>query len=145
MDDQSAKDIEKQNKRYLKRYRNNIECISRLEAKRDDLEYKLKSLRSANISGMPRGGIPVTEADMIADKADLEARIVRLTAKGRILKSEVCAVIDTLEDPRHCEVLESFYIECLSMDEIAQKMNYTERHIHALFQEAISFISISLQ
>lgn len=145
MNDQSAKDIEKQKKRYLKRYRNNIACIKRLEAKRDDLEYKLNSLRSANISGMPRGGIPVTEADMIVDKADLEARIERLTAKGRRLKNDVYAAIDTLEDPRHCEVLESFYIECLSMDEIAEKMNYTERHIHALFQEAISFTSISLQ
>jgi predicted DNA-binding protein YlxM (UPF0122 family) len=145
MDDQSAQDIEREKKRYLKRYRKNLACIRRLESKLDNLESKLKSIRSASLSGMPRGGIPVTDADLIADKVDLEARIERLKAKSRDLKNSVYEAIDTLEDPRYCEVLEAYFIDCLSIEEIAEEMAYTERHVYTLYKEAISLISLPPQ
>lgn len=145
MDDQSIQDIENRKKRYLKRYRKNLACISRLEAKLDALEMKLKTIRSSNLSGMPRGGVPVTMEDLIADKMDLEDRIKRLKAKSRNLKKSVYEEIDTLEDPRYCEVLEAYFVDCLSIEEIAERMSYTERHVYALYKEAIRLLSVSSQ
>ena len=70
MENQEIQEIESK-KRFLKRYRKNYNCIVRLEEKLALLDVKLNSVRSPNLSGMPRGGVPVTAADLVADKIDL--------------------------------------------------------------------------
>lgn len=145
MVDQSIQEVEKQKKRYLKRYRKNIACIKRLEAKLANLDERLTAIRSPNLSGMPRGGVPISKEDLISDKLDLEERISRLKAKSRDLKKSVCELIDTLEDPRYCEILEAHFIEGLSFEDIADDMGYTERRIYALYAEAISLLSLAEQ
>jgi predicted DNA-binding protein YlxM (UPF0122 family) len=145
VENQNVLDIEKRKKRYLKRYRKNVACIARLEAKLDILDAKIKTIRSPNLSGMPRGGATITMEDLVADKVDLEDRIKRLKAKSRGLKNSVCEEIDTLEDARYCDVLEAYFIDCLSMSEIADELGYTERHVYTLYKEAISLLSVSSQ
>ena len=119
MEDQQSREHDK--KRYLKRYRNNLSCIDRLEEKLNLLEVRLSSSRSPNLSGMPRGGTPVTTEDLIADKIELENRIARLKAKSKILKSEILEEIYSLEDPRYCEVLEAYFIDGYTLEKIAEK------------------------
>ena len=70
-------------KKSLKRYRKNKYCITRLEEKLALLDRKIKSVNSPNLSGMPRGGVPVTMEDLIADKIELEERIKRLKVKAK--------------------------------------------------------------
>ena len=82
MDDQSIQENEKIKKRFLRRYQNNLSCISRLEAKLVILDERITTIKSPNYSGMPRGGVPVTLDDLLSDKDDLERRIKNLKAKG---------------------------------------------------------------
>lgn len=145
MDDHTVQEIEKRKKRFLKRYRKNLACIRRLEEKLVILDERITAVKSPSLSGMPRGGTPVTLADLVSDKVDLENRIERLKAKGKKLKSEIYEEIDSLEDPRYCEVLEAHFIEGLTFESIAEEMGYTERHVYTLYSEAISLLSISDQ
>lgn len=136
MEDQEIKI--KNKKRSLKRYRINCTCIARLEEKHFILEERLKSVKSPGFSDMPRGnGTPVTTEDLVLDKIDLEKRIDRLKNKGRKLKDQILAEIDSLEDPRYCEVLEAYFIDCFSIAEISDKMGYNERYIYSLYDKAI--------
>lgn len=132
-------------KRFLKRYRKNLNCIVRLEEKLATLEFKLNSVRSSNLSGMPRGGQPVTMADMIADKEDLENRIERLKKKSKKFKSEILEEIDSLDEPRYVAVLEGFFIDCLSMEDIAENEGYTVRHVYSLYHDAVKALTLNRQ
>ena len=142
MSDSFYQEVERK-KRSLKRYRKNLSCIKRLEDKLYNIEDRLSSIRSTNLSGMPRGGVPVTSADLLADKDDLERRIKRLKQKGENLKERIYEEIDSLEDSRYCEVLESYFIDGLTLEDIAEEMGYTERHIYTLYKEAITALVVT--
>lgn len=135
----------KETKNYLMRYKKNMSCIRRLEKKLEILDKRLKSPRTTNLSGMPRGGVPVTIADLVADKENLERRIQRLKTKGANLKSEVLEEIDKLNDSRYIGVLEAFFIDDLSLEIIAENEGYTVRHIYRLYSEAVNIIAKTRQ
>ena len=141
MENQEIQEIASK-KRFLKRYRKNLNCIVRLEDKLALLDVKLNSVRSPNLSGMPRGGVPVTAADMVADKIDLENRIERLKEKGKRLKLEILEEIDSLDEPRYVAVLEGFFIDCLSMEAIAEYEGYTVRHVYSLYHDAVRALTL---
>ena len=82
---------------------------------------------------------------MVKIASDREFLIFCIQDKGRILKDQIIEEIDTLEDPRYCEVLEAYFIDCLSIEQIAEEMNYKERHVYTLYKEAISLLSVSSQ
>lgn len=132
-------------KRYLRRYRKHLSNIDRLENKLCLLEDRITSVRSSNFSGMPRGGTPITLDELLSDKIELEDRIARLKKKSRVIKAEILDVIDSLEDTRYCEVLESYFIDCLSIEEIAYETGYTVRYVYTLYSDAISLISVEQQ
>lgn len=142
MEDQEIQEIKKK-KRSLKRYKVNLACIGRLEEKIILLDERIKSVKSPNYSGMPRGGTPVTVEELLSDKIDLEKRIKRLKEKGKRFKDQILEEIDSLEDPRYCEVLEAFFIDCKTIREIAEDMGYTEVHIYNLYRDAVSELTFS--
>ena len=144
MDDLKLLEHERK-KRYLKRYKRNGILIDRLEKKLRALEARIQGVRSPSLSGMPRGGEPVSREDLIADKVDLERRIERLKGKGENIRRETLGLIDELEDVRYAEVLESFLIDDMSFREIAEDMDYTERHVIRLYSEAIDAITLKCQ
>lgn len=131
----------KKKKRFLKSYRMNLKKISRLESKVSRLDERLTSIRSPNLSGMPRGGIPVSKDELISDKEDLLDRIKRLKDKGRKIKRDIEREIDSLEDPRYCDILEYYFIDCLSMDQTAEEIGYSVRYTYELYSEAISILA----
>lgn len=148
MDEIPTQDLEtlkSKKKRSLRRYRKNLACIERLEEKLALLDDRITGLKSPSLSGMPRGGVPVTIDDLMSDKLDLEDRIKRLKAKSRDLKREVCEEIDSLEDSTDCEILEAFFIDGKSFEEIAEDLGYTERRVIARYSEAIKKLSLSDQ
>lgn len=144
MDDLKLLEHERK-KRYLKRYKRNGILIDRLENKLRALEARIQGVKSPSLSGMPRGGEPVTREDLIADKVDLERRIKKLKGKGEDMRRETLDIIDELEDPRYAEVLESFLIDDMTFKEIADDMDYTERHVIRLYSEAIDAVTLNSQ
>jgi uncharacterized protein Yka (UPF0111/DUF47 family) len=132
-------------KRFLKRYKKNLALIERLNEKVDNLTNRIESIKSPIISDMPRGGVPVTKEDLIADKLETEERIERLKIKGKKYKGEILDIIDELDDTRYADILESFFIDCESLDNIADNMGYTLRHVIRLYSEAIISIDLECQ
>ena len=132
-------------KRYLKRYKKNLALIERLNDKVKNLTDRIDSIKSPIISDMPRGGVPVTKEDLIADKLETEERIERLKSKGKKYKVEILDIIDELDDTRYADILESFFIDCMSLDNIADNMGYTLRHVIRLYSEAIISIDLECQ
>lgn len=143
MENQDIQEI-KRKKRSLKRYRNNLACIGRLEEKLTLLDERIKSVRSPNYSGMPRGGTPVTIEELLSDKVDLEKRIDKLKVKTKKVKDQILEEIDSLEDPRYCEILEAYFIDCLSMEEIAEEMGYSTRWAYDLYSEAVEELAFNI-
>jgi hypothetical protein len=129
-------------KRFLKRYKKNLALIDRLESKVINLDERIKNIRSPVLSDMPRGGTPVSKEDILADKLEIEDRIRRLKKKGNTYKREIIDVIDELDDTRYAEILESFCIDCMTLEEIADDNGYTLRHIKRLYSEAILSVDI---
>jgi DNA-directed RNA polymerase specialized sigma subunit len=50
--------------------------------------------------------------------------------------------IDELDDPLYVEILESFFIDCKTIPEIAEELDYSERHIARKYSEAIVRLNI---
>jgi predicted DNA-binding protein YlxM (UPF0122 family) len=143
MENQDIQEIKKK-KRSLKRYRNNLACIGRLEEKLTLLDERIKSVRSPNYSGMPRGGTPVTIEELLSDKVDLEKRIDKLKVKNKKVKDQILEEIDSLEDPRYCEILEAYFIDCMSMEDIAEEMGYSTRWAYDLYSEAVEELTFNI-
>ena len=129
-------------KRFLMRYRKNRRIIARLYCKSTILSERIGGLRATSLSDMPRGGTPVTKDDLIAEKIEIEERIKRLESKGKILKKEILEKIDELDDIRYVEILEAFYIDCLSFEDIAENEGYGLRHVMRLYTEALNEIAL---
>lgn len=129
-------------KAYLKRYKKTLALIDRLKSKVAILEDRIGSPRSPNLSGMPRGGTRITDEDLIADKAEIEDRILRLESKASRYKKEILDVIDELDDPRYAEVLESYFIRLKDFETIAEENNYTTRHVARLYSEGINNVNL---
>lgn len=132
----------KRKKYFLKRYRKNRSLIVRLKCKVENLDERITGIRSPGFSDMPRGGTPITKEDMIAEKCEIEERIKRLEAKGKKLKVEILEKIDELEEPQYAEVLESFFIDCKDLGDIAEENCYSIRHTIRLYSKAIKAISV---
>ena len=133
----SEKEKIEEKKNWLRRYRKNRACLGRLEEKLKTLEERMKSAKSPNYSGMPRGGKPVTIDELMSDKIELEQRIERMDTKGCNIKSEILCEIDSLDDVRYAEILELFFVGCMTFEEIAADMGYSVRRVVELYSEAI--------
>ena len=129
-------------KRYLRQYRKNRALVNRLKNKIKNLDERMTSLRSPTLSDMPRGGTPITNSDLIAEKDELVERLNRLEEKGKKIKAELLDKIDDLDDPRYAEVLESYFIDCKTLETIADENSYTMRHIVRLYSEAIKSMTL---
>ena len=139
-------EIIRKKKRFLKRYRKNQELIERLESKVDDYDDRLTKMRTAKFSDMPRGGAPgTTVEDLLDKKKETKERIDKLKIKGKIFRREILSKIDDLDSARHADILEAFCIDCMSFNDIAEEKGYSERHVIALYSEAIKRIDISLE
>lgn len=126
-----------QKKKWLYRYIKNKENLTRLNERLEVLDQRITSIRSPGFSDMPRGGIPVTLEDLVADKAELEERITRARGRGLIMKQEISDRIHTLDNLRYVGLLEDRFIYGLSMAEIAKTLGCSERHAYLVCKEAI--------
>ena len=130
----------RETKKFLRRYESNQIRVEHMQNELDEKRERLDNISSSRLTGMPREGIPVTKEDLIADIDILERRLAKIIAKGRILKEELLFVIDDVGDPKLCRVLELYYIDFLTLEKIAEKMNYSYRHIQTLYQQALNSI-----
>ena len=130
-------------KKWLYRYRGISERLDRMKERLEVLENRMEGVRSPRLTGMPRGGTPVTMEELISDKLEIEERIANLEETRKQIRREILAAIDTLTDDKLSEILELRFIECLDYDDIADQLVYTRRHVERLYAKAIEEIKIS--
>jgi DNA-directed RNA polymerase specialized sigma subunit len=127
----------RQNKKFLSRYRRYMQRVEKLENKLFQIDCDLQGLKTKNITDMPRGGQPLTTDDLLAKKEELEHRINNLVLKSKKIKFEIFDCIDSLEDDRFAEVLECYFIDRMSLEDIADRKSYSLRHVGYLYAKGI--------
>lgn len=138
----SLKDEIKKKKSFLKRYRNYLIRIERLEEKLLSIDNQLEGMSSKRISDMPRGGLPVTTDELFYRKDETKKRIQNLIDKSIEVKSEIYEVIDHIDDYRFAEVLEAYFIECKTLECIADEKHYSIRHVGFLYGKGLKEVKL---
>lgn len=136
------KEETKKKKYFLKRYRNYLVRINRLEEKLFQIDNQLIGLKSRQITDMPRGGTPLTKDDLLIKKEETEHRIQKLVDISRVVRMEIIDSLDTIDDYRFSEVLESYFIEGQTLEAIAENKNYSIQHVGYLYGKGLDLVQI---
>lgn len=136
------KEETKKKKYFLKRYRNYLFRINRLEEKLFQIDNQLIGLKSRQITDMPRGGTPLTKDDLLIKKEETEHRIQNLVDISRVVRMEIIDSLDTIDDYRFSEVLESYFIEGQTLEAIAENKNYSIQHVGYLYGKGLDLVQI---
>ena len=136
------KEENKRKKYYLKRYRNYLMRIERLKEKLFGIDEQLTGLKSVAINDMPSGGERLTTDDLLIKKEETEHRIETLKETSLVVKKEIFECIDHLDDYRLAEILEYYFIDGLTLEEIAEQNNYSVQHVGYLYGLALDNIKI---
>ena len=131
-------------KNVLYQYKRVIRMIKHLNTKINNINDKIISIKSGKISDMPKGGVPVTVEDMVSDKVDLEKRKKRFEVIAKQKKEIVQSYIDTVYSPKHNDLLMMYYINDMSIEQIAKQAVYSVRHTWRLYYEAIEMVDLSI-
>lgn len=127
---------------YLDQYRDNVRYIHRLTEEIAELrELKMSASAVAN-DGMPRG----------SDQSDLSDYMARIDSmiqerKNEIIKrillfDEISKKIKSLKNKNEDDVVFYKYIRRKNFAEIAEKMNYSERHTRRIHNKALEHLRI---
>ena len=127
---------------YLNQYRDNVRYIHRLTEEIAELrELKMSASAVAN-DGMPRGG----------DQRDLSDYMVRIDSmiqdrenefrKRVMLFDDILKKIKSLKNQNEDDVMFYKYIRRKNFAEIAEKMNYSERHTRRIHSNALEHLRI---
>ena len=118
--------------------------IDRKIEERERLNAKLTSGRSANLTGMPRGGG--------GDWTDSAARLIEMdkTLHDEILelcrvKREVHEAISAIAEVKYRMVLELRYCNYMSWPRIAEDMGYDLRNVYILHGKALLRVKVPPQ
>lgn len=133
----------RQKKYALKKYRRQMAKINRLENKLRELDFTLEGMKSKEITDMPRGGQPVDMDDLLSRKEELEIRINNLVQKSRVTRTVLYNWLDNLDDERCSEILEMYFIDLLSFEDIADIKHYSARHVNRLYSKGLNEIVVS--
>lgn len=127
---------------FLNGYRWAIEKIDVLEERLARIDDRLYSMRKSIISDMPRGGKGKDTVDLIGDKQelnqDINERLKEAYEKKRLIES----AIDSMEDDRLSVILSLKYIDGLTLEEIADKLHYSNSHMGVLHRQALDEFNI---
>lgn len=113
------------------------EAMERLERMR----AKLETGRMSNLTGMPRGGaLDWTET---ADRViELEKRVNARIREMVRQKQVAMDAIDRVEEARLREVLELYYLDGYTWEQVAEQMELSDRHVKRLHGIALLRVKV---
>lgn len=113
------------------------EAMERLERMR----AKLEAGRMSNLTGMPRGGaVDWTET---ADRViELERRVNARIREMVRQKQAAMDAIDRVEEARLREVLELYYLDEYTWEQVAEQMDLSDRHVKRLHGIALLRVKV---
>lgn len=126
-------------KRDLYSYRDIVRELAQVRRQREMLEARMTSPRSGVPGGSGRGSGGDPMVDMVA-------RSVRLEQKYKQLESRLLAAQLGIENlisrlgPKERTLLRHYYLEGLTMEQVGDKMGYTERQAHRVHASALGHL-----
>ena len=128
-------------KEFLRRAREVDRRVDEAQERAERLRAKLEAGRMSSVTGMPRGGgADWTET---ADKLIELERVVNQRTR-ELVRWKLAAIdaIRAVEEPRLSEVLELYYIDGLTWEQVAQRMGITERWALILHGRALLLVTV---
>lgn len=128
-------------KEFLRRARSVDRRVDEAQERVDRLRARLESGRMSSVTGMPRVGAKdwTETADQLIE---LEQRV---NAQARELVRWKLAAIDAIrqvEEPRLAEVLELYYIDGMTWEQVAQRMGLDLRWVFRLHGKALLRVKV---
>lgn len=128
-------------KEFLRRARGIDRRVDEATERIDRLRAKLEAGRMSRITGMPRGG--AEDWTMTADRLiDLERRVNAKIREMVRVKQSAMDVIDRVDEARLREVLELYYLDGYSWDQVAAQMGLDKRWVFRLHGRALQRIEV---
>ena len=136
---------EYQNKKeYLTGYRKACKKIESLKEQLDSLREIEQSIKSQQLSDMPKGSNRHQDlSDLMVKLEDLQAQIADAIAESCRIKLEIEEALWKLEDPEEARVLRFRYIYFMTGREISSTMSYSPRQIWRLHDNAIKNLKMA--
>jgi len=128
-------------KEFLRRTRSIDRRVDEAQERVQRLRARLESGRMSSVTGMPRGGS--------SDWTETVDRLIELeqavNARTRELVRWKLAAIDAIrcvEEPRLAEVLELYYIDGLTWEQVAERMALDVRWVYRLHGRALRLVRV---
>lgn len=130
----TAKEFLRQIRTVDRRVEETAERLQRIRA-------RLEAGRMSNITGMPRGGgVDWTET---ADRViELERRLQAQISEMCRQKQAAIEAIDRVEEARLREVLELYYLDGYTWEQVAERMELSDRHVKRLHGIALLRVKV---
>lgn len=123
-------------KEFLRRARNVDRRVDELSERLGRIRAKLEAGRMSTITGMPRGG--ASDWTATADRLiELELRVNAQIREMVRRKLEAIDAINAVEEDRLREVLELYYIDGFTWDQVAERMELDKRWVFRLHGRAL--------
>ena len=129
-------------KEFLRRARTIDRRVDESVERAERLRARLEAGRMSSITGMPRGG--GADWNVTADRLiELEQVVNRRTRELVRWKLAAIDAIRAVEDPRLAELLELYYIDGYTWEQVAERMGYSDvRWVYVLHGRALRLVKV---
>jgi DNA-directed RNA polymerase specialized sigma subunit len=130
--------------RYLKQYQTTIMEIERRKQDVNMWRDMLQKVTASYSSGLKGGGtIRNRTEELIAKIVDLERHLHEKLARQISLQHEIEQLVENVGDSRERLLLQYRYLDGMTFEEIAVKLNLSWRWVHTLHSRALDNININ--
>lgn len=126
-------------KDYLARYRWITKSIEAKRAQTEKLREQTRTVGGVNSTGTHSSQPYDRVGEITAKIVDLEREINEEIARGIDVQREIRAVIADIPDERGRVLFELYYLNCLSLEQAAEKLNLSLRQTLRLHKKYLSF------
>lgn len=128
-------------KEFLRRARSVDRRVDEAQERVQRLRARLESGRMSSVTGMPRGG--GSDWTETADRLiELEQVVNQRTRELVRWKLAAIDAIKSVEEPREAEVLELYYIDALTWEQVAHRMALDLRWVYRLHGRALTKVRV---
>ncbi|WP_225439396.1 sigma factor-like helix-turn-helix DNA-binding protein [Ligilactobacillus agilis] len=118
-----------------------MDKIERLEEKLKVLTDRYE-LKAQTYSDEPKGGRPATLEDMVIQKEKLESRIAVYYSKSRAIRDRFEKAAEKMDNQTEAKILDYYFFEGMTLEQIADELGYTVRHVSRLYHHGLSVIDL---
>ncbi len=130
----------KHNKAYLMRYRKIHTKIDRLKDKLNRLNERY-DLKGVSYSSEPSSSVKKTLDDVLAQKEYLENKIDEMVSESIDIRNEIAEKLLDLDNQLEATVLDFYFLERYSLNDIADELSYSDRQIERLYVDGIMSVA----